>query len=83
MLKLTKNMEVLKDKMTINDILNTMPISPRLFLAVYKNGKILYIGNDRKMSEKIAECKVEKFSINKMVNVNGISKIARMQFYVF
>ena len=69
--------------MTINDILNTLSTSPRLVLVVYKDGKILYIGNDRKMPEEIAECKVEKFSINKIVNVNGINKIARMQFYVF
>lgn len=69
--------------MTINDILNTMSTSPHLFVAVYSNEKILYIGSDRKMPEEIADCKVESFNINKMVNVNGISKIARMQFYVF
>ena len=69
-------------KMTINDILNIMSTSPRLFVVVYSNGKILFIGNDRKMPEEIAERKVDNYSINKMVNVNGDSKIARMQFYV-
>ena len=69
--------------MTINNILNTMPTSPRLFVAVYSNDrKILYIGNDRKMPEEIAERDVDSYSINKVVNVNGNSKIARMQFYV-
>ena len=68
--------------MTVNDILNTMPTHPRLFIAVYNNGKILFIGNDRKCPEKIAERDVDSYSINKMVNINGISKIARMQFYV-
>ena len=70
--------------MTINNILNTLPTSPRLFIAVYNSDrKILYIGNDRKMPEEIAEREAESYSINKVVNVNGISKIARMQFYVF
>ena len=69
--------------MTINDILNALSTSPRLFVAIYNNGKILYIGSDRKMPEEIAERKVDNYSINKMVNVNGDSKIARMQFYVF
>ena len=68
--------------MTINDILNALSTSPRLFLAVYSGEKILYIGNDRAMPEEIAERDVESYSINKMVNVNGDSKIARMQFYV-
>ena len=68
--------------MTINNILNTLPTNPRLLLAVYSGGKILYIGSDRKMSEEIAEHDVDSYSINKMVNVNGNSKIARMQFYV-
>ena len=67
--------------MTINDILNTMPTSPRLFVAIYSNDrKILYIGNDRKMPEEIADCKVKSFIINK---ISDNSKIARMQFYVF
>ena len=66
--------------MTINNILNTLPISPRLLLAVYSGGKILYIGSDRKMPEEIAECKVKSFIINK---ISDNSKIARMQFYVF
>ena len=69
--------------MTINNILNTMPTSPRLLLAVYSGGKILYIGSDRKIPEEIAEREVESYSINKVVDVNGYSKIARMQFYVF
>lgn len=69
--------------MTINDILNTLLTSPHLFLAIYRKGKILYIGNDRKMPEEIAGREVESFNINKVVNVNGNSKIARMQFYVF
>ena len=70
--------------MTINNILNTLLTSPRLFIAVYNSDrKILYIGNDRKMPEEIAEREVESYSINKVANVNGISKIARMQFYVF
>ena len=70
--------------MTINNILNTLPTNPRLFIAVYNSDrKILYIGNDRKMPEEIAEREAESYSINKVVNVNGISKIARMQFYVF
>lgn len=69
--------------MTINDILNTLSVSPRLLLAVYSNGKILFIGNDRKMPEEIAERDVDNYSINKVVNVNCNSKIARMQFYVF
>ena len=69
--------------MTINNILNTLPTNPRLLLAVYSNGKILFIGNDRKMPEEIAERDVDNYSINKVVNVNGNSKIARMQFYVF
>ena len=69
--------------MTINDILNTMPTSPRLFVAIYSNDrKILYIGNDRKMPEEIADRDADNYSINKVVNVNGNSKIARMQFYV-
>ena len=68
--------------MTINDILNTLPTSSRLFVAVYSNGKILFIGNDRKMPEEIAERDVDNYSINKVVNVNDNSKIARMQFYV-
>ena len=69
--------------MTINSILNTLQANPRLLLAVYSGGKILYIGSDRKMPEEIAEREAESYSINKVVNVNGISKIARMQFYVF
>ena len=69
--------------MTINNILNTLSTNPHLLLAVYSSGKILYIGNDRKMPEEIAEREAENYSINKVVNVNGISKIARMQFYVF
>ena len=68
--------------MTINDILNTMSTHPRLFIAVYNNGKILFIGSDRKMPEEIAEREVESFSIEKLINVNGNSKIARMRFYV-
>ena len=74
-------MEAFK-KMTINDILNALSTSPRLFIAVYNNGKILFIGNDRKMPEEIAERDVDNYSINKVVNVNSNSKIARMQFYV-
>ena len=66
--------------MTINDILNALSTSPRLFVAVYNNGKILYIGSDRKMPEGIADCKVKSFIINK---IGDNSKIARMQFYVF
>ena len=66
--------------MTINNILNALLTSPRLFVAVYNNGKILFIGNDRKMPEEIADCKVKSFIINK-ISDNG--KIARMQFYVF
>ena len=81
MLKLTKIWRYAK-KMTINDILNALSTSPRLFIAVYNNGKILFIGNDRKCPEKIAERDVNSYSIDKLVNVNGISKIARMQFYV-
>ena len=71
--------------MTVNDILNEKNIYPNLLLAVYKymDEKILYIGNDRKMPEEIAEREVESFSVEKLVNVNGVSKIARMQFYVF
>ena len=71
--------------MTVNDILNEKNTHPHCLLAIYRyiDGKILYIGNDRKMPEEIAERKVENFNINKMVNVNGNSKIARMQFYVF
>ena len=71
--------------MTINDILNEKNIHPNLLLVVYRynDEKILYIGNDRKMPEEIAERDVESYSINKVVNVNGNSKIARMQFYVF
>ena len=69
--------------MTINNILNTLPTDPRLLLAVYSGGKILYIGSDRKMPEEIADQEVNSYNINKMINVNGISKIARMQFYVF
>ena len=71
--------------MTVNDILNEKNIYPNLLLAVYRyiDGKILYIGNDRKMSEKIAECEVKSFTVEKLVNVNGVSKIARMQFYVY
>ena len=70
--------------MTVNDILNTMLTDSRLFIAVYSNGngKILFIGNDRKMPEEIAKRKVDNYSINKMINVNGAIKIARMQFYV-
>ena len=68
--------------MTINDILNALSTSPRLFVAVYNNGKILFIGSDRKMPEEIAQRDVDSYSIDKLVNVNGISKIARMQFYV-
>ena len=71
--------------MTVNDILNEKNIYPNLLLAVYRymDEKILYIGNDRKMPEEIAECEVESFSVEKLVNVNGVSKIARMQFYVY
>ena len=69
--------------MTINDILNALSTNPRLFVAVYNNGKILFIGSDRKMPEEIAERDVDSYSIDKLVNVNGNSKIARMQFYVF
>lgn len=71
--------------MTINDILNEKNIHPNLLLVIYRynDEKILYIGNDRKMPEEIAERDVESYSINKVVNVNGNSKIARMQFYVF
>ena len=70
--------------MTINNILNTMPTSPRLFVAVYSNDrKILYIGNDRKMPEEIAEREVESYNVEKIINVNGTDKIVRMQFYVF
>ena len=35
------------------------------------------------MPEEIAEREVESFSVEKLVNVNGVSKIARMQFYVY
>ena len=71
--------------MTINDILNEKNIHPNLLLVVYRyiDKKILFIGNDRKMPEEIAGRDVESHSINKLVNVNGNSKIARMQFYVF
>ena len=72
--------------MTVNDILNEKNICPNLFLAVYRymmDEKILYIGNDRKMPEEIAEREVESFNVEKLVNVNGVSKIARMQFYVY
>ena len=72
--------------MTVNDILNEKNIYPDLFLAVYRymmDEKILYIGNDRKMPEEIAEREVESFNVEKLVNVNGVSKIARMQFYVY
>ena len=69
--------------MTINDILNTLPTSPRLFIAVYSNKKILFIGNDRKMPEEIAEREVESFNVEKIINTNGNNKIVRMQFYVF
>lgn len=69
--------------MTINDILNALSTSPRLFVAVYNNGKILFIGSDRKMPEEIAEREVESFNVEKIINTNGINKIARMQFYVF
>ena len=71
--------------MTVNDILNEKNIYPNLLLAVYRymDEKILYIGNDRKMPEEIAEREVESFTVGKIVNVNGVSKIARMQFYVF
>lgn len=70
--------------MTVNDILNEKNIHPNLLLAIYRymDEKILYIGNDRKMPEEIAERDVDSYSINKVVNINGISKIARMQFYV-
>ena len=68
--------------MTVNDILNENNIYPNLLLAVYRymDEKILYIGNDRKMPEEIAEREVESFIINK---ISDNSKIARMQFYVF
>lgn len=71
--------------MTVNDILNEKNIYPNLLLAIYRyiDEKILYIGNDRKMPEEIAEREVESFSVEKLVNANGVSKIARMQFYVF
>lgn len=71
--------------MTVNDILNEKNIYPNLLVVVYRyiDEKILYIGNDRKMPEEIAEREVGSYSINKVVNVNGNSKIARMQFYVF
>lgn len=71
--------------MTVNDILNEKNICPNLLLAVYRymDEKILYIGNDRKMPEEIAEREVESFNVEKLVNVNGVSKIARMQFYVY
>ena len=71
--------------MTVNDILNEKNIYPNLLIAVYRymDEKILYIGNDRKMPEEIAEREVESFSVEKLVNVNGVSKIARMQFYVY
>ena len=71
--------------MTVNDILNEKNIYPDLLLVVYRymDEKILYIGNDRKMPEEIAEREVESFSVEKLINVNGISKIVRMQFYVF
>lgn len=71
--------------MTVNDILNEKNIYPNLLLAVYRymDEKILYIGNDRKMTEEIAEREVESFKVEKIVNVNGVSKIARMQFYVY
>ena len=71
--------------MTVNDILNEKNIYPNLLLAVYKymDEKILYIGNDRKMPEEIAEREVESFSVEKLVNVNDNSKIVRMKFYVF
>lgn len=70
--------------MTVNDILNEKNIYPNLLLVVYRymDEKILYIGNDRKMPEEIAEREVESFNIEKLINVNGNSKIARMQFYV-
>ena len=68
--------------MTVNDILNEKNIYPNLLLAVYRymDEKILYIGNDRKMPEEIADCKVKSFIINK---ISDDSKIARMQFYVY
>lgn len=71
--------------MTVNDILNEKNIYPNLLVVVYRyiDGKILYIGNDRKMPEEIAEREAESFSIEKLINTNGMSKIARMQFYVF
>lgn len=71
--------------MTVNDILNEKNIHPNLLLAVYRyiDKKILYIGNDRKMPEEIAEREVESFTVEKLANVNGVSKIARMQFYVY
>ena len=71
--------------MTVNDILNEKNIYPNLLLAVYKymDEKILYIGNDRKMPEEIAEREAESFSVEKLVNVNDNSKIVRMKFYVF
>lgn len=71
--------------MTVNDILNEKNIYPNLLLAVYRytDEKILYIGNDRKMPEEIAEREVESFTVEKLVHFNGVSKIARMQFYVY
>ena len=71
--------------MTVNDILNEKNIHPNLLIVVYRyiDKKILFIGNDRKMSEEIAEREVESFNVEKLVNVNGVSKIARMQFYVY
>ena len=71
--------------MTVNDILNGKNIHPHCLLAIYRymDEKLLYIGSDRKMPEEIAKRDVDNYSINKMVNVNGDSKIARMQFYVF
>lgn len=71
--------------MTVNDILNEKNIYPNLLLVIYRymDEKILYIGNDRKMPEEIAGREVESFNVEKLVNVNGVNKIARMQFYVF
>ena len=71
--------------MTVNDILNEKNIHPNLLLVVYKysDEKLLFIGNDRKMPEEIAEREVESFNVEKIINTNGINKIARMQFYVF
>ena len=71
--------------MTVNDILNGKNIHPHCLLVIYgyMDKKILYIGNDRKMPEDIAERKVESFNVEKLINTNGIYKIARMQFYVF